>query len=89
MVPPSSLYQCSAAGGAGGAHPGRRSLAQCRTKPRCPSLLCRPRRVTSSGKVQGCVTSPGEGIRARSGERGALRVDTPRRTRTAGGEHLR
>ena len=43
-----SLYQCSAAGGA---HPGRRSPAQCRTKPRCPSLLCRPRRVTSSGKV--------------------------------------
>ena len=43
-----SLYQCSAAGGT---HPGRRSPAQCRTKPRCPSLLCRPRRVTSSGKV--------------------------------------
>ena len=43
-----SLYQCSAAGGA---HPGRRSPAQCRTKPRCPSLLCRPRRVTSPGKV--------------------------------------
>ena len=43
-----SLYQCSAAGRA---YPGRRSPAQCRTKPRCPSLLCRPRRVTSTGKV--------------------------------------
>ena len=38
---------------------------------------------------QGCATSPGEGIRVRSGEGGALRVDTPRRTRTAGDEHLR